>query len=83
MKSCWPTKRSNAKAGTRNGHHGRKDARRTNDGGSLLPPLLGVERLDESRWDYEAAGRRQPLPVGEVGTVSPTGQLTPVPPNPQ
>jgi hypothetical protein len=54
-----------------------------NDGGSyLLLPSPQVERLDERRWNYEAADR-QPLPVGGVETLSATGQLTPVPPSPQ
>jgi DNA invertase Pin-like site-specific DNA recombinase len=51
-----------------------------NDGSYLLLPTLRVERLDGRRWDYEAAGRRQPLPVGDAGTLRPTGQETPSPP---
>jgi hypothetical protein len=50
------------------------------DGSYLLLPWLRVERLDDGRWDYEAAGRRQALPVGGAETLSPTGQETPSPP---
>jgi DNA invertase Pin-like site-specific DNA recombinase len=56
------------------------DLVRNDDGSYLLLPALRVERLDAMRWDYEAAGRRQALPVGGAETLSPTGQATPSPP---
>jgi hypothetical protein len=56
------------------------DLVRNDDGSYLLLPSLRVERLGERCWDWEAAGRRQPLPVGGAETLRPIGQDTPSPP---
>lgn len=56
------------------------DLVRNDDESYLLLPSLRVGRQDDGRWDFEAAGRRQTLPVEGAETLSPTGQETPSPP---
>jgi len=41
---------------------------RNDDDGYLLLPAPRVERLEDGRWDYEAAGRRRELPVMDSQT---------------
>jgi DNA invertase Pin-like site-specific DNA recombinase len=52
---------------------------RNEDGTYVLMPLLRVEQLADGRWDFETAGRRQPLSLADDGTAKPIGQATPVP----
>lgn len=52
---------------------------RNGDGTYVLMPLLRVEQLADGRWDFETAGRRQPLSLAADDTPNPIGQATPVP----
>jgi site-specific DNA recombinase len=52
---------------------------RNDDGTYVLMPLLRVEQLADGRWDFETAGRRQPLSLADDDTPRPIGQATPVP----
>jgi DNA invertase Pin-like site-specific DNA recombinase len=49
------------------------------DGTYVLMPLLRVEQLADGRWDFESAGRRQPLSLAADDTPNPIGHATPVP----
>jgi hypothetical protein len=51
---------------------------RNGDGTYVLMPLLRVEQLTDRRWDFETAGRRQPLSLADDGTPKPIGHETPV-----
>jgi DNA invertase Pin-like site-specific DNA recombinase len=52
---------------------------RNGDGTYVLMPLLRVDQLADGRWDFETAGRRQPLSFAADDTPNPIGQATPVP----